>query len=42
MVLIGNDWDNIIGSEFEKGYYKKLHEDLNKEIEIVANELAKV
>ena len=25
-----------------KGYYKKLHEDLNKEIEIVANELAKV
>ena len=25
-----------------KRYYKKLHEDLNKEIEIVANELAKV
>lgn len=25
-----------------KGYYKKLHEDLNKEVEKVANELAKI
>ncbi len=31
MVLIGNEWDEIIGSEFEKPYYKKLREFLKNE-----------
>lgn len=31
MVRIGNDWDEIIGSEFQKPYYLKLREFLKKE-----------
>ena len=31
MVLIGNEWDNIIGAEFDKEYYKKLRLFLKKE-----------
>lgn len=31
MVHIGNDWDEIIGSEFQKPYYLKLREFLKKE-----------
>lgn len=34
MVLIGNDWDNIIGEEFEKDYYKKLRAFLKKEYSV--------
>lgn len=31
MVRIGNDWDEIIGGEFQKPYYLKLREFLKKE-----------
>ena len=31
MVVIGNEWDEIIGSEFEKPYYKKLRDFLKNE-----------
>ena len=31
MVTIGNDWDGIIGAEFEKPYYQKLREFLKAE-----------
>ena len=31
MVRIGNDWDEIIGDEFQKPYYLKLREFLKKE-----------
>lgn len=31
MVTIGNDWDGIIGVEFEKPYYQKLREFLKAE-----------
>lgn len=31
MVQIGNDWDELIGAEFEKDYYKKLHSFLQQE-----------
>lgn len=31
MVKIGNDWDQIIGDEFEKPYYKKLRAFLKSE-----------
>ncbi len=31
MVVIGNEWDEIIGSEFEKPYYKQLRAFLKKE-----------
>lgn len=31
MVKIGNDWDEIIGAEFEKSYYKKLRSFLKTE-----------
>lgn len=31
MVVIGNEWDKIIGGEFEKPYYKNLREFLKNE-----------
>lgn len=31
MVQIGNDWDGILADEWEKPYYKTLHEFLKKE-----------
>ena len=31
MVKLGNDWDNIIGNEFEKEYYLKLRQFLKDE-----------
>ena len=31
MVTIGNDWDGVIGEEFEKEYYLKLREFLKAE-----------
>ena len=31
MVKLGNDWDNIIGGEFEKEYYKKIRAFLKEE-----------
>lgn len=31
MVTIGNDWDNVIGGEFEKEYYLKLRQFLKAE-----------
>ena len=31
MVIIGNDWDNILNKEFEKEYYQQLRTFLNKE-----------
>ena len=31
MVKLGNDWDNIIGNEFEKEYYLKLRQFLKEE-----------
>ncbi len=31
MVKLGNDWDRVIGGEFEKDYYLKLREFLKKE-----------
>lgn len=31
MVVIGNEWDEIIGGEFEKPYYKQLRAFLKKE-----------
>ena len=31
MVSIGNDWDEILGGEFEKEYYLKIREVLKKE-----------
>lgn len=31
MVSIGNDWDGILADEWEKPYYKALHEFLKKE-----------
>jgi len=31
LVTIGNEWDNIIGNEFSKPYYKKLREFLKSE-----------
>ena len=31
MVLIGNDWDEIVGEEFEKDYYKNLRTQLAAE-----------
>lgn len=33
MKIIGNDWDEILGSEFEKEYYLKLREFLKEEYE---------
>jgi len=33
MVLIGNDWDNVLAGEFEKEYYVKLREFLRAEYE---------
>lgn len=31
MVLLGNDWDNVLAGEFEKEYYVKLREFLTEE-----------
>ena len=31
MVLIGNDWDSVIGEEFQKDYYLELREFLKRE-----------
>ena len=31
MVTIGNDWDRVIGAEFEKEYYLKLRQFLKSE-----------
>lgn len=31
MKLIGNDWDEVIGSEFDKPYYQELRKFLDKE-----------
>lgn len=31
MVKLGNDWDGILADEWEKHYYKELHEFLKKE-----------
>lgn len=31
MVTIGNDWDSVIGAEFEKDYYRELREFLKSE-----------
>lgn len=31
MVTIGNDWDSVIGAEFEKDYYRELREFLKGE-----------
>ena len=31
MRIIGNDWDQIIGEEFEKEYYRKLRLFLDEE-----------
>ena len=31
MAYIGNDWDEVLGSEFEKEYYKRLMKFLEEE-----------
>ena len=31
MVKLGNDWDNILADEWEKPYYKELHNFLKTE-----------
>ena len=31
MVKLGNDWDGLLADEWEKHYYKELHEFLKKE-----------
>ena len=31
MKMIGNDWDEVIGEEFDKPYYQKLRQFLNEE-----------
>lgn len=31
MPVIGNDWDEVIGGEFEKEYYQELREFLRTE-----------
>ena len=31
MRIIGNDWDDVIGEEFEKGYYQQLRSFLDEE-----------
>ena len=37
MVKLGNDWDALIGTEFEKDYYKALREFLKQEYSTATN-----